>query len=1041
MKHAIMAETGKVRRLPSKSFLFLLPLFFCTVMGFGQTNLGKDFWLAETPNLGNLGDFAISIANPGTTPAQITITNPVRATVNAGISPGNLQTFTFTTESSNTQSTGIYNNNVYHVTSNQDVVVYDFTPLVNAYSNDAALILPTGSLGKKYRPASYINSLGNSIGSFFGIVATESNTSVKTYDRTGTMVDNVILSQGQYFQRNNGSSVPSDITGWYIEADRPVAVFSGTICTSLGNSTGACDHIDEQTLPLESMANAYIASPTLTRPIGCTTCGPDVFRYVATEDGTTISTSPNVGGGTINKGQFLEISTNIPHVVTSNNKPFYAYQYLISQNAGFPVAGIGDPSLMVMPPVDQFQFGYLFLIPNTFLYDFINVVAPVGTQFVLDGQPVSLNCTPVGTIGNTSYCAAKLAISDGVHRISADKQFGLMVSGFDQFASYGYIGGIGLQPINAGCNTGGPYQVTTCQISPISMKGNATCSDGSLPSDIQWSSTDGVSFSDPKIANPTATVPGYGTFHISLKVTCGANSVDCSSTITVSQPPGGCCPASLGISSLVNPITCPGGSDGAIDLTVTSGKAPYIFSWSNGATTEDISGLNAGTYTVTVTDANGCKDQTAVVINDGIDHTPPTITAPPAVTTTNSAGICGAGNVSLGTPVTGDNCGVQSVSNNAPSTFPVGTTVVTWTVTDINGNSATASQSVTVTNLPPIINSISGPLSPVAVNAPISLTTNFTDNNVTSAVINWEGSSETRPVSQSPLVCSHSYASPGVYTIGVSLMDACNAQTAKNYEQYVVVYDPSGGFVTGGGWINSPAGAYRPDPSLMGKATFGFVSKYEKGKTVPTGNTEFQFHEGNLNFNSTQYEWLVISGSRAQFKGSGTINGSGNYGFLLTAVDGDLSNPVAPDMFRIKIWDKNNSGIIVYDNQYGAADGDALTTVLGGGSIVIHTSKSATTTVAPRNTQLPESPGAGALTVKAFPNPSGSFFTLVMQSGSEKPVNIKVTDALGRIVDLRLNRRGNGSLELGQGYIPGIYFAEVLQGKEKVTIKLVKKPG
>lgn len=272
-------------------------------------------------------------------------------------------------------------------------------------------------------------------------------------------------------------------------------------------------------------------------------------------------------------------------------------------------------------------------------------------------------------------------------------------------------------------------------------------------------------------------------------------------------------------------------------------------------------------------------------------------------------------------------------------------------------------------------------------------------------------------------------------------MDACNAQTAKNYEQYVVVYDPSGGFVTGGGWINSPAGAYRPDPSLMGKATFGFVSKYEKGKTVPTGNTEFQFHEGNLNFNSTQYEWLVISGSRAQFKGSGTINGSGNYGFLLTALDGDLSNPVAPDMFRIKIWDKNNNGVIVYDNQYGAADGDALTTVLGGGSIVIHTSKSATTTVAPRNTQLPESPGAGALTVKAFPNPSGSFFTLVMQSGSEKPVNIKVTDALGRIVELRLNRRGNGSLELGQGYIPGIYFAEVLQGKEKVTIKLVKKPG
>ena len=44
-----------------------------------------------------------------------------------------------------------------------------------------------------------------------------------------------------------------------------------------------------------------------------------------------------------------------------------------------------------------------------------------------------------------------------------------------------------------------------------------------------------------------------------------------------------------------------------------------------------------------------------------------------------------------------------------------------------------------------------------------------------------------------------------------------------------VVYDPSGGFVTGGGWINSPASAYVAAPDLAAKASFGFVSKYEKG--------------------------------------------------------------------------------------------------------------------------------------------------------------------------------------------------------------------
>ena len=119
----------------------------------------------------------------------------------------------------------------------------------------------------------------------------------------------------------------------------------------------------------------------------------------------------------------------------------------------------------------------------------------------------------------------------------------------------------------------------------------------------------------------------------------------------------------------------------------------------------------------------------------------------------------------------------------------------------------------------------------------------------------------------------------------------------------LAVYDPDGGFVTGGGWINSPLGAYTPDPSLTGKANFGFVSKYKKGATIPTGVTEFQFKVANLNFYSNTYEWLVVAGARAQYKGTGTINGGGNYGFMLTAIDGAISGGGGIDKFRIKIWD------------------------------------------------------------------------------------------------------------------------------------------
>jgi hypothetical protein len=142
----------------------------------------------------------------------------------------------------------------------------------------------------------------------------------------------------------------------------------------------------------------------------------------------------------------------------------------------------------------------------------------------------------------------------------------------------------------------------------------------------------------------------------------------------------------------------------------------------------------------------------------------------------------------------------------------------------------------------------------------------------------------------------------------------------------LVVYDPDGGFVTGGGWIDSPAGAYIDDPTLEGKANFGFVSKYKKGATVPTGNTEFVFQAGNLNFHSSSYDWLVVTGSDyARFKGAGTINGSGDYKFMLWAGDNE------PDTFRIRIWEEDeNSGeeTVIYDNGSDQA--------IGGGSIIVH---------------------------------------------------------------------------------------------------------
>lgn len=154
---------------------------------------------------------------------------------------------------------------------------------------------------------------------------------------------------------------------------------------------------------------------------------------------------------------------------------------------------------------------------------------------------------------------------------------------------------------------------------------------------------------------------------------------------------------------------------------------------------------------------------------------------------------------------------------------------------------------------------------------------------------------------------------------------------------YIVAYDPSGGFVTGGGWIDSPAAACHYDPvcaEAAGKANFGFVSRYKKGATVPTGNTEFQFEAGGLNFHSETYDWPVVNmnGINAQYKGSGTISHNLSpageaYKFMLWAQD--LGN-TGSDTFRIRIWyeDAGNE-VEVYDNGFNQE--------IGGGNILVHT--------------------------------------------------------------------------------------------------------
>jgi hypothetical protein len=283
--------------------------------------------------------------------------------------------------------------------------------------------------------------------------------------------------------------------------------------------------------------------------------------------------------------------------------------------------------------------------------------------------------------------------------------------------------------------------------------------------------------------------------------------------------------------------------------------------------------------------------------------------------------------------------------NAATTTFECtddGTYHVKLTADDGNGGVSDSVMASVLDNLAPSITSVTpSTTDPVAVNTSVTVTAPFTDpgaNDTHTCSVDWnDGHVSVGLVSGGSCSASHAYSAAGVYPVTVTVTDDDGASDTATY-QYVVMYDPDAGFVTGGGWIDSPAGAYPADPTLTGKANFGFVSKYKKGATVPDGQTQFQFHAAGFNFHSTSYEWLVISGPKAQYKGAGTVNGGGEYAFMLTANDGQVSGGGGVDRFRLKIWDKATS-VVVYDNQIGSGDTEAASDAIEGGSIVIHAKK------------------------------------------------------------------------------------------------------
>ena len=239
--------------------------------------------------------------------------------------------------------------------------------------------------------------------------------------------------------------VDHDMTGSRITADNPVVVFGGHVCAYVPYNKQACDHLEVQLPPIQTLGTSYVSAPMADAG----TSHPNLVRVIAAFDGTTITVEPPQGGfstDTISANQYVEFIADSPFQVTGS-EAIMVGQFLLGQHHPDPPAERGDPAMTVLVPGQQYRSDYIFINPTSYREEtngqnYVLIVRPPGLDLVLDGSPLSATWQSVG--GSE---IATVPIAGGTHVITGTDDFGMISFGLGSYTSYAYPAGLNLEPI------------------------------------------------------------------------------------------------------------------------------------------------------------------------------------------------------------------------------------------------------------------------------------------------------------------------------------------------------------------------------------------------------------------------------------------------------------------------------------------------------------------------------------------------------------------------------------------------------------------